>query len=151
MNQDKIKVVDIQDKIHKKQDDNSEIEISSEKENESQKISLNSDQSDDSSSESVTSNESDIEKLDISKLDLIKQQNNSDNESINSSDNSSDTESYKDDNSEKSGTSGSTCEILSKDPLFMVLTEFLMSKNGENICDILDKINNNLKKLIKNT
>lgn len=129
MKSEKVKVVDIKDK---KSHDDGDIEISEEKVSEST---------------SDNSSESGQEKLDITKLESEDDTpNNTDEESNDSSDNES--ESNSSNNTEESG---STCEILSKDPLFMVLTEFLMSKNGENICDILDKLNNSIKKLIKDT
>jgi hypothetical protein len=37
--------------------------------------------------------------------------------------------------------------LLSKDPLFMVLTQFLKNKNGNNIVEALDNINRNLERL----
>lgn len=139
MKSEKIKVVDVKDK---KSQNNGDIEISEEK--------VSSSTSDDEStsndeSQNDTGNESDGEKLDITKLESDDSANNTD------SSNDTDDNENSSDSTEKSEGSGSTCEILSKDPLFMVLTEFLMSKNGENICDILDKLNNNIKKLIKDT
>jgi hypothetical protein len=43
----------------------------------------------------------------------------------------------------------STAEILGRDPLFLVLSEFLMDDEGNNIVHILSKINKNLSKLTK--
>lgn len=37
--------------------------------------------------------------------------------------------------------------LLSQDPLFMVLTQFLKNKKGENIVEALDNINKNLERL----
>lgn len=42
---------------------------------------------------------------------------------------------------------GSTIDQLSRDPLFLVLSQYLSNKDG-NIVDALDKINKSLKKII---
>ena len=39
--------------------------------------------------------------------------------------------------------------MLSEDPLFLVLSEYLVNKKGENIVTVLDKINSSLNKLSK--
>lgn len=41
-----------------------------------------------------------------------------------------------------------TVDLLSTDPLFLVLSQFFMTKSGENIASVLDKINANLEKLL---
>lgn len=41
----------------------------------------------------------------------------------------------------------STADILSKDPLFLVLSEFLMDDEGTNIVTMLGRINKNLKSI----
>ena len=43
----------------------------------------------------------------------------------------------------------STTRMLSEDPLFLVLSEYLVDKNGQNLVTMLGKINNNLSKLVK--
>lgn len=43
----------------------------------------------------------------------------------------------------------STTEILGRDPLFLVLSEFLMDEEGNNIVHVLSSINKNLSKLVK--
>jgi hypothetical protein len=43
----------------------------------------------------------------------------------------------------------STTRMLSEDPLFLVLSEYLVNSKGENIVTVLDKINTNLSKLLK--
>lgn len=46
-------------------------------------------------------------------------------------------------------SSSSTTRMLSSDPLFLVLYQYLVNNKGENIVTVLDKINNNLSKLVK--
>ena len=56
------------------------------------------------------------------------------------------------DNISEGGSSADTIdtiELLSKDPLYLVLSKVLLGKNGDNLVDILEKINKNLKKLVK--
>jgi hypothetical protein len=43
----------------------------------------------------------------------------------------------------------STTELLGRDPLFLVLSEFFMDEEGNNIIHVLQKINKNLSKLAK--
>lgn len=45
-------------------------------------------------------------------------------------------------------SSVSTTELLSRDPLYLVLNNFLCNDNGENLVDVLSKINRNIVKLI---
>ena len=45
-------------------------------------------------------------------------------------------------------SSTSTTRMLSSDPLFLVLYQYLVNNKGENIVTVLDKINKNLKKLV---
>ena len=52
--------------------------------------------------------------------------------------------------SEYGGSSVSTAEILAKDPLFLVLSEFFMDEEGNTIVHALSKIGNNIEKLNKN-
>lgn len=92
-----------------------------------------SDNDTESSESESSSQDTEVEKLDLDKL--------GDEYEISSgpgSDNS-DTE---------SDVTDSTIDILKKDPLFQVMSEFFHSKNSQNICDILEKINVNLEKLI---
>lgn len=49
--------------------------------------------------------------------------------------------------SEDDTSSISTADILSKDPLFLVLSEFLMDEEGTNIVTMLGRINKSLKAL----
>lgn len=51
--------------------------------------------------------------------------------------------------SDKSYSTTSTTRMLSEDPLFLVLSEYLVNKKGENIVTVLDKINSSLNKLSK--
>lgn len=47
------------------------------------------------------------------------------------------------------GENRTLIELLSKDPLFVVLGHYLISKNsGDNIATVLDKINSNIKQLV---
>lgn len=41
-----------------------------------------------------------------------------------------------------------TIKLLSNDPLFLVLSKTFANQKGENIVDILDRINTNLEKLL---
>lgn len=55
------------------------------------------------------------------------------------------------DDNDDASIAGSDCtiDLLSHDPLFLVLSSFFMSKDsGDNIATILEKINNNLEKLV---
>lgn len=54
-----------------------------------------------------------------------------------------------DSDNESTTSSVSTTEILGRDPLFLVLSEFLMDDEGNNIVHILQKINKNLSKIAK--
>jgi hypothetical protein len=45
-------------------------------------------------------------------------------------------------------SSVSTTELLGRDPLYLVLSSFLSNEEGENIVDVLSKINRNLAKLV---
>lgn len=54
-----------------------------------------------------------------------------------------------DDDNESTTSSVSTTEILGRDPLFLVLSEFLMDEEGNNIVHILSKINKNLSRVAK--
>ena len=54
-----------------------------------------------------------------------------------------------DDDDESTTSSVSTTEILGRDPLFLVLSEFLMDEEGNNIVHILSKINKNLSRVAK--
>lgn len=76
-----------------------------------------------------------------------------DSDSNSDSDSDSDSES---DSSESSGEDGSdagsdislsTTEILNSDPLYTILSQFFISKNGNNIADILEEISQKLKYL----
>lgn len=49
----------------------------------------------------------------------------------------------------ESSSTVSTTELLGRDPLFLVLSQFLMSDDGGNIVDALMKINKHLSKLVK--
>jgi len=55
------------------------------------------------------------------------------------------------DNSVGGGSEASydTAELLGGDPLFLVLSKFFMTADGQNIADILLEISHNLKKLNK--
>lgn len=50
--------------------------------------------------------------------------------------------------SDISGGSINTIEMLSKDPLFLVLSKTFVNSEGHNIVDVLSKINTNLEKLL---
>jgi hypothetical protein len=45
-------------------------------------------------------------------------------------------------------TTSSTIQMLGGDPLFLVLSEYLANKKGDNIVTVLDKLNDNIEKLI---
>ena len=50
--------------------------------------------------------------------------------------------------SDDESDSGCTIDLLSSDPLFLVLSQFFMSKeSGDNIATILEKLNNNIEKV----
>lgn len=108
----------------KKQDQNSQIDLSRDH---------SDDETESSSSSDSESGDTEIEKLDLEKL------GNGYSDSNAQSSDDSDTE---------SDLTDSTTDILKKDPLFQVLSEFFLSKNSQNVCDILEKINANLEKLI---
>lgn len=57
-------------------------------------------------------------------------------------------ESEDDVSSESSNGSDSTVDCLSRDPLFLVLSQYLSNSEG-NIVDVLCKINKSLKRLVK--
>lgn len=67
----------------------------------------------------------------------------------------SDKQSHKDDDTSSSETSDddssqcSTTELLAADPLYFVLSRFMMTKDGKNIADVLDEINHSLRKISK--
>jgi hypothetical protein len=61
-----------------------------------------------------------------------------------SSDDSSDEESDVDDDD---AVSLSTTEILNSDPLYTILSQFFMTKDGKNIADILEEMNVKMKYL----
>lgn len=63
------------------------------------------------------------------------------------SDSESDTESDEDESDDESDVSLSTTEILNNDPLYTILSQFFLSKDGKNIADILEEINHKLKYL----
>lgn len=46
-----------------------------------------------------------------------------------------------------SGGSSSTIQLLSSDPLFLILSEYFVTKNGKNMVTILEEINQNLARL----
>lgn len=73
----------------------------------------------------------------------------SDDESVSHS--SQPSSAHDDDNEDNESTTSSvsTTEILGRDPLFLVLSEFLMDEEGNNIVHILGKINKNLSRLAK--
>jgi hypothetical protein len=48
-----------------------------------------------------------------------------------------------------SGDSTSTSQLLSSDPLFLVLSQYLVNDKNENIVTVLSKINRNLAKLVR--
>jgi len=52
-----------------------------------------------------------------------------------------------DESDDDSDVSLSTTEILNNDPLYTILSQFFLSKDGKNIADILDEINHKLKYL----
>lgn len=43
----------------------------------------------------------------------------------------------------------STTEILNSDPLYTILSQFFLTKDGKNIADVLDEINGKLSKFLK--
>lgn len=53
------------------------------------------------------------------------------------------------DSASDSTSTCSTSELLSADPLYFVMSRFLMNEDGQNIVHVLEKINNNLKKIAK--
>lgn len=53
------------------------------------------------------------------------------------------------DSDTESTSSVSTTELLGRDPLFLVLSEFLMDEEGNNIVHVMQKINKNLSKIAK--
>lgn len=53
------------------------------------------------------------------------------------------------DEESESGDSVATIDLLGGDPLYLVLSEFFVSKKKENIVDVIDKLNDNLEKLYK--
>lgn len=46
------------------------------------------------------------------------------------------------------GASIDTVKLLSKDALYLIMTKVFMNKDGKNIVNILEKINDNLEKLV---
>lgn len=152
MSDEKVKIVKINNLDEKKKiiPDTSTIKITTEKIND-----INSDSNEDKSIEELEKKSSeDSEKSSEKSVESSSDSDdNNDTESSSSHSDKLDITKIEYDDSEnndnKTDTSGSTYDILSKDPLFMVLSEFFMSKNGENICDILGKMNDNLVKLLK--
>lgn len=53
-----------------------------------------------------------------------------------------------DDDTESTISTVSTTQMLGGDPLFLVLSEYLVNKKGDNIVTVLDKLNDNIAKLI---
>lgn len=51
---------------------------------------------------------------------------------------------FSDSDKESIMSGGSVVQALSKDPMFLVLTKFLVSKRGNNIADILEEIKDHL-------
>jgi hypothetical protein len=51
---------------------------------------------------------------------------------------------FTDSENESIMSGGSVVRALSKDPMFLVLTKFLVSKKGNNIADILEEIKDHL-------
>ena len=49
---------------------------------------------------------------------------------------------------DKTDSETSTTDILSNDPLYLVLSEVFLSTKGNNIVDVLEKIHKDLKKLL---
>lgn len=56
-----------------------------------------------------------------------------------------------DDEEDKASLASSikTVDLLAEDPLFLVLGQFFVSKKKENLVDVMDKLNENLEKLMK--
>ena len=88
--------------------------------------------------------------------DIEEEESSADEDSEDQDDSEEDSEEDKDDSEEDSegdqdgGASvTSTTRMLSEDPLFLVLSEYFVNKKGRNIVTVLDKINNNLSKLVK--
>jgi hypothetical protein len=53
-----------------------------------------------------------------------------------------------DDDKASTVSTSSTIQMLGGDPLFLVLSEYLVNKKGDNIVTVLDKLNDNIEKLI---
>lgn len=105
----------------------SDLNVNTKKEETTSSSSLDGSDSDSSSSDDISESQSNDKKLvDIETLSTRSESS--------SSSNTSDV--------------ASTVELLSRDPLYMVLSEYFMSKRGNNIIDILEKINKNLEKLV---
>lgn len=51
----------------------------------------------------------------------------------------------------KSSSSVDTVKLLSRDPLYLVLSQIFMNKDGLNLINILEKINMNLEKIANKT
>lgn len=75
-----------------------------------------------------------------------------DDDSEYSTSSSSDDESQQIQSGGKSSDTSSigTTDILSEDPLFLVLSQFLVSKRNTNIVDAIEKLNENIERLLKN-
>lgn len=69
----------------------------------------------------------------------------SDSDDLSSSSVSSDS----DDDDSASESSVSTTELLGKDPLFLVLSQYFMTSSGKNIADVLEEISLSLKKGVR--
>lgn len=63
------------------------------------------------------------------------------------SDSDSDSDSSDEEGSDDDAVSLSTTEILNSDPLYTILSQFFVTKDGKNIADILDEMNHKLKYL----
>lgn len=138
----KIDVVEVSDSDNEVELQNSQIDNNSNDDSDSDDDSNESeeedydDESDDESSES--GDDSDAEDPDT-----------------NAPKSTEDEESFEDDDLLNGGagsdtvSSVSTTEILGKYPLFLVLTEFLMDDEGNNIVHVLHDINRNLAKIAK--
>lgn len=90
---------------------------------------------------------SDIEEEESSADEASEDKDDSEEDSEDGSDVDSEEGSEEDQDGGASVTS--TTRMLSEDPLFLVLSEYFVNKKGRNIVTVLDKINNNLSKLVK--
>lgn len=86
------------------------------------------------------------------KKEIYDEEESSDNHSVSDDSDRSllEEESISDNESAKITGGNRVTEMLSADPLFLVLSEYLIDKkNGDNIVSVLNKINNNLSKLLQ--